>query len=157
MLSRQDARESDRWLTRPANDVEDWRCFPSIRAAIEYWDERARWVAYDTALAKVLVEHAMTLDLEDRAAFDQWIDVSAGSMPEVMTNLCTQVSFPSNWKEVIQGWVAREGSIARVDISQVLKHARSEQKAPSLPSEREAKNDHRMAERRDYIESRTTR
>ena len=145
-LSRED-HGVKRWLTTPVNHVEDRRQFSSIRTALEYWDGQARWLAFDTALATAILEHAETLERNDRLAFDEWMEGDDGLMPEAMTTASLHTSFPKNWKEVVRTWVVQRGSIAGIDIFHALKHARLERQAHSPPSEREAKHDHGVAER----------
>ncbi|CAD1789475.1 MULTISPECIES: hypothetical protein [Xanthomonas] len=150
-LSRQDDRKSKEWLTTPANNPEKRLSFPTILAAIEYWDCQARWLAFDTALAAAALEHAKSLGIADRIAFDECIDGADAPMPEAMMNSSMRATFPKDWRNLVQAWTAREGSIAQIDIFRTLKHARSEQQNPSPPRERETKNEHRMAERRDCL------
>ncbi|MDY0956252.1 hypothetical protein SOM22_16865 [Stenotrophomonas rhizophila] len=146
-LSRQDGPVSMRWRTTPVNNFSSPRYFGSIRAAVDYWDDYARGLAFDTSLANALVDEAQTLDPEDRVAFDAWIDGKRRLMPTTLRDSSIYAAFPKNWVEVVLTWVSREGSIANVNIRSAMRHARAERNALVHSNEKEANNDAAVVER----------
>lgn len=99
------------------------------------------------------MEQARSLRPADRITFDEWIDGADGPMPEAMMRSPMRARLPKDWKDVARVWAAREGSIAGIDIVHTLKHARFEQQHLSTKRERDAKNEHGMAGRRDLQKS----
>lgn len=140
-LSRQDGPTAERWLTTPCNKPGGRRCFATIQAAVGHWDEQARWLAFDTALAKATLAQERGGEATDLVVADDELERKASAAAPAIL-----VSFPSNWKEVVKAWVNREGSIAGIDISQVLTHARTEEEASCRPREMDADHVYGVAE-----------
>lgn len=140
-LSRQDDSTAERWLTTPSNTPGSGLCFATIRAAVEHWDEQARWLAFDTALAQATLAQERVRETIDLVAPDEKMEKKESNAPAVI-----RASLPNNWKEVVKAWVDREGSIAGIDISQVLTHARTQGEASCQPREMDANHAYGVAE-----------
>lgn len=67
-LSRQVGPIAERWLTTPCNKPGGRRCFATIQAAVGCWDEQARWLAFDTALAKATLAQERGREAPDLVA-----------------------------------------------------------------------------------------
>lgn len=143
ILSRQDGPTAERWLTTPLDKPGGRRCFATIRAAVEHWDEQARWLAFDTALAQATVGQERARETANLVATDDEIEKKESAAPSPI-----RASFPNNWKEVVKAWVDREGSIAGIDISQVLKHARTQREASCQPQGTDVNHVYGVAEQR---------
>ncbi|HDS1565619.1 TPA: hypothetical protein QEL18_001014 [Stenotrophomonas maltophilia] len=146
-LSRQDGPSAERWLTTASNSPENRRCFATIRAAVEHWDEQARWLAFDTALAQVTLA-------QEKAQGSPHLIANNDTVKRNMSTASSAIraSFPKNWKDIVKAWVGREGSIAGIDISKVLTHARTEEKALRPPPKVDANYVYRVAKQRDFHE-----
>lgn len=142
-LSRYDGPAEERWLTTPSNNPDTQHCFATIRAAVEYWDEQARWLAFDTAITDVTLAQERARDAADLVVDDGKMEKQHSIAPALI-----RASFPHNWKEIVKAWVDREGSIAGIDISQVLTHARTQQEASCQPRGTDADHVYGVAQQR---------
>jgi len=140
-LIRCNERKRERWETGPTNETCPRKYFSSIDAAVQYWDRKARGLAFDAVLARAIVERALTLGATDLSAFNAWIDGRRKTLPGVMFRQTGSLCFPQNWKEEAIAWAAREGSIAGFEIRHALKHARLQHPTLLPKRKRNAKRD----------------